>query len=312
MADDDFNFRDDLFGDDDDDNLFDDDDLFDEGGDDAFGDYDDFDDSGDLDDAGFELGDDDDIDLDFTDDDSSGRREGGTSRTFILIAATMIIIFIVGIVLLFVAISGGDAEINITKTAIANLNATTEAEIFARQTQQVLDTTLTAEAAATQAALTEQAATQAAVDMTATAIAEANATTQAQLSMTEQVLGMTQTAEAEQTSAALTATFVGSGVTPPPVDTAVSTPGDVDPLESANMTATRLAEIFTTPTPGGVGAETPVGGGPTQAPTAIGNFGLFDDLTGGGGGPGILALMGIGLVLVIIASRMLRTNYREP
>ena len=61
---------------------------------------------------------------------------------------------------------------------------------------------------------------------------------------------------------------------------------------------------------GGVGSPTPEGLRPTPgvAPTALPDTGLFDDIAGGTGGLGALALMALGLVAVIFVSRRLRTN----
>ena len=129
--------------DDDDDFGFDDfdfdDNELDAGGDEGFdfGD-DEFDlspeDEFDFGDDDFDLGGDD--DFEFTDDAAD---TGGPSRTFIYIAGAMIGLFVIALIALVLIALGGDqtTDIDLTTTAIVQLNATTEAQLRQTQTQAV-------------------------------------------------------------------------------------------------------------------------------------------------------------------------------
>jgi hypothetical protein len=132
-------------------NDFDDDDFRFDDDDDSFR----FDDDNDINFNGG-LGDDFDADLPTLDDDTD--TEGrGPSRTFIIIAAVMIILFVVAIgALVLISRPSGPTPIELTSTAIAIANATTIAQgletatqgvVFGiTQTQDALNATLTAQA----------------------------------------------------------------------------------------------------------------------------------------------------------------------
>jgi hypothetical protein len=94
------------------------------------------------------------------------------------------------------------------------------------------------------------------------------------------------------------------GLVTPTVPTA--TP-DLGGLESVNMTATAIAGAFLTATANAGG--TPIATIPAQlVPTALPQTGLFEDVAGGSGGVGVLALAVVGLVGVIVVSRRLRSG----
>jgi len=104
------------------------------------------------------LGDDFDADLPALDDDDTTDGESrGPSRTFILIAAVMIILFIVAIgALVFISRDTGPSPFELTSTAIANQNATVIAQgletstqsavLLLTETQIAIESTLTAQA----------------------------------------------------------------------------------------------------------------------------------------------------------------------
>jgi hypothetical protein len=95
------------------------------------------------------------------------------------------------------------------------------------------------------------------------------------------------------------------GLVTPTVVLPTATP-DLSGLESVNMTATAIAGAFLTAT---AQAGTPIATVSAQiVPTALPQTGLFDDVTGGSGGVGVLALAVVGLVGVIIVSRRLRSS----
>ncbi|MBZ0277599.1 MAG: hypothetical protein K8I60_15745, partial [Anaerolineae bacterium] len=109
--------------------------------------------------------------------------------------------------------------------------------------------------------------------------------------LTQTVIAITQTAEfllvtptmqqPDQNSVGLTATALVTQLQPP----AQETPG---------IGGGPTQEFFT-----------PIGGGANPLPTALPDTGLFDDL-GGTGSMGLIALLGIGLVAIIVVSRRAR------
>ncbi len=257
----------------------------------------------DDDDIDFEggLGDDfDDDELTFEDQEADSR---GPSRTFVLIAALMIGLFIVALVALFLLSGGantGDTPIQLTSTAIAQINETTIAlgvqtetqQAFDRltETQQALDLTLTAQAPTATPTST--------LTPTATVTPPLDATDQAATAIAQQ-LALTQTALAQPTN------------TIQPSDTPA---GGVSDISAVAQTATALASILL-PTiddtgQGGGAIATPTQeGGFGVLPTALPDTGFLDDLAAGGpGSAGVLMLAVIGLLGVIVVSRRLRTT----
>lgn len=295
--------RNDLFGDDDfgfDDDLFGDDDINDAGGDFDFGDDDDFGDAG-FDDLDF--GDDDDF---FVGDDEVAP---GASRAFLALAALLIFLFALGLgaVILLSNRENVVDPFDATSTFVAQVNATTVAEIELQQTRDAdaaatraielatfnaeqTQIAVTSIAQETLAAVTQNAIqTQNAIDATASAVAI--------------IAQQTLAAEAEQTRIA-----AGETAIPTVVDfvTAVVTPGPVD-IPDVQLTATALAELYLQLTPTGnetptreagiiIGTEVPGGVRPGELPQT----GFIDENIG------ILMLMAFGLVGVIFASRRLR------
>jgi hypothetical protein len=273
------NFDDDIFGDDDD--IFGDDDLF---ADDDF----DLDETEEADDFLF---DEDDADLDeldsfnLSDDDDLSfeeEEETGTSRTFIILAALMILFFLVGIgLVLFLALrETGPSDIEMTSTQIAMENAQTieaatqdaivrQTESFGTQEAINAGATETAEAEAANLLLTQTAEAEATNDQ-ATAVAQltANAletaialsqtptplsgvsggldipgTQTAQVaSLTQQAISATQTFEAGQNAEVTEEVIVG----PPSTQVALNV-GDV--AATATAIAQQLQGGVATPTP---------------------------------------------------------------
>jgi hypothetical protein len=111
----------------------------------------DFDDNGDdfkFDDEPADIALDDDVgefgfeDEDMPDIDEDGDGDGGgVSRTFIIIAGVMILLFVLGLaaVLLIATQNSGPTPIELTATQITILNSTTEAEVALRGTQSAFD-----------------------------------------------------------------------------------------------------------------------------------------------------------------------------
>lgn len=292
---DDFRFDDDddIFGDDD--FSFDDDD----GGDDddfSYGDED-------FDDGSFDtdiFDDEPDNDLEFIDGDSGGGG-GGPSRGFLLIAGLFIIILLAGVILLVVALMGGQENpVDITRTHIANLNATTERQIAETATQSAINTGLTQTATLftptpsntptpTATATEDAAGTQAALDLTATAEALMNAT--------------------DVAGTALALTLTSQPTVEGPTIAPTTDPDAISPVQAAQMTATALADLFNqTPT-----VDVTAGAGTTTTTTTttgtsideMPDTGLFDDI--GTENAGIFFLMAFGLIGVIVGSRRVRT-----
>lgn len=299
---DDFDFGDDLFGDEDD--------LFgrrSEREDDSSMKFDDFADDADFE-NGIELPDD---DVDFDNDEERERR--GPNRAFIFIAVLFLIILLGGFALLaFVILGGrGPSDIDITRTAIAQINATTEALALATQAAA----TVQAELTQTALAFSPTPSITPSPTATSTPTIDAEATNQF-------IAGMTATAEENARSTAVaarnaTATQIainaGAQQTPGENgqgggDDATPTPeSGIPSLNAVQQTATALAELFSqqptqavvTPGPGVV---------PTQ-PTALPDSGLFDDLAGGN--PSLLFLAAFGLLGVIFVTRRLRSGNRK-
>ena len=294
--DDEFDFDDDLFGDDEDESG-------DEG---VFG----FDDDEEIDDID-SLGDFDDVDDDLLLDDEE--ESSGPNRTFIVLALAMILLFIVGLAVLFLALTRdtGPSEFEMTEEAIIAFNNTQQAFLEMTQTQAPLDAIATQTQAAIDAEATEVAAvlaTQAAEEILAlTAAAEFDATqTAAAATPTPNELAVLQTQQAEN----LTATAAALEMPEPE-----ETPDVRPPVTGADaaMTATAIAEILlsvdATPTP-----EIAIGGpdepAPTAPPVALPDTGLFDDFSGNQ--LGLLMLAFVGLVGVIFGARRLRSaNHRR-
>ncbi len=283
-------------------------------------DDDDFNFDDDNDNNDFRFDDDDDVDFesglgdDFGDDDLTFDEEEadsrGPSRTFVIIAAVLILMFVVALVALFL-LSGmgrGLTPFEITSTAIAQINETVLAQGLETETQQAFDR------------MTE---TQVAADLTATANAPtATPTNTLTPSPTEtpppDLTDAAATAIAEQLLFDLTATALSDeatrqalpGVSPPVTQ-------DTNGLNAVALTATALAQVLLPTTApddgqgGGVVATPTREGGFGPIPTALPDTGLFDDLAAGGSGSmGVLLLAIAGLAGVIFGARRLRTVNR--
>lgn len=220
-----------------------------------------------------------------------GEEGQGLNRNFIIIAALMIILFVIGLgAVLFLATREQPPTPNqLTATAIVEANATTAALLSASQTAAV-----EIAFAQTQTAAVPPTAT---LPPTATPIPTDTPTPTVDATQAFQNALLTQTAR----EATQTAEFLLTPPTRPPL-------GQSD----VALTATALALIINPPPTvvGGLGSPTPEGLRPTPgvAPTALPDTGLFDDIASGTGGLGALALMALGLVAVIFVSRRLRTN----
>jgi cytoskeletal protein RodZ len=264
-------------------------------------------------------------------------RRGG-NRTFVILAALMILLFLcgLGLVLFLILRPTEPTPFELTSTAIANQNATTVAlglltatqnQIFAFETQTreaitntptpspspttppeptatpTLDATFlaaTAFAIETQDAINAQATGAA---LTATAIA-------LQPELTRNAEQTRMAIEAQGTQDALNAAATLTAAVGTPIAQVPTQPAEIS---SFQQTATAIAAGFLTATAqaaGPVEGPTQEGGfGPIVRPTALPDTGLFDDVIGGGrDGIGILALAVIGLVGVIVVSRRLRAR----
>jgi hypothetical protein len=318
--DDDFNFDEDLFGPGDrggaDDALnFDDDPLG------TFGDGDDF---------------------SFDDDLESEPR---SNRTFVVLAVLIIFLFLIGVagVLFFALRNTGPSPQDVTRTAIANINATQQLLLNATQTQSaenaaatgtqvVIDSTTTAVALVQQTLQAQAFATQMALEATQTALAQPTATPTPSLTPTlsDEDIAATQaaaitdlppaaqfTAQAEtaiaqatfdagtQIAATLSAAQTEAALNPPTA-TGIVGPGGLRP-EDVLLTATALSQTLSPQTPL---ATTPEIGGTafvvaTARPDRLPDTGLFDDISGSNSF-GVLALMAVGLIGVIAAARRMR------
>lgn len=282
---------------------FDDDDF-------RFDDNDDFD-FGDDDDAfgrglGDDLGGDDLPPLDDDGDDDGGGR--GPSRTFIVIAALMIILFIIGLGALgFFFIRGqGPSDAALTATAESGT-------IIAMNATIIADTTLTAEAAL----LFAGTQTQEAFDLTLTAQAPTATPTDTPPptipteTPTPTLDATDLAAMAFQTQMALTLTAEAQPIIPSETPTS---PGIS--IDSVQQTATRLAELLISPTVdgqgGGVIATPTQEGSFVPLPTRLPDTGLFDDIAAGGAnGISMIALAFVGLLAVIFVSRRMRSSINK-
>lgn len=226
----------------------------------------------------------------------------GASRTFIFLAAAMILLFLLGLaaVLFLVLRNQGPTPIELTSTSIALTNAQVEilanqtqtqvAEIAFANTQTALAPTATPSPSPTNTIVPTSTPTPAPPTLDPTA-AFANAL------LTQSALDATQTAQAllvtptvaqpSVSDVALTATqlaiLLGSG-------------GGIATLPPG----TQVALGGPTPTPEGFGAARP-----TAVPSELPDTGFFDDLLAGN--PGLLALLVVGLLGVIILSRVMRS-----
>jgi cytoskeletal protein RodZ len=264
---------------------------------------------------------------------SPGERQG-PSRAFIFLAILLILILLGGFaVLIFAITQGGGDPLDPTRTAIAQANATTLAQVAQAEASATAETIITQTASASSP--TPSPSPSPTIDISATAqIINATITAQAAgLIATQQAIQITQQAiEAAQTATVLalnnplsdvdqtaTALALGQGggqddATPTPERT-----GGSLSVADVQATATQLALVFSQPTPTIAGAS---GGGFLPTPTAItgtirgtpiagGNLpdtGLFDDL---GANPALFFLMALGLLGVIAVARGLRSGTRK-
>lgn len=323
--DDDFNFDDDLFGNDadklrgkaskgDDFDFGDDNSSFDSGDDfDRFDDLDNNDDFGD-----------------------SGEEPARRSRVFVILAAIMVLFILLGLggLIFFATRPTGPQPFDLTSTGIAQFNATQQVLLVETQTQSALFVAATETAVPLNATSTAQAQ----VAQTEQAILEITQTQQAALALTEAaqptasptptdsgavVTGGTEVgpADATATSVAATATALSAGgIGPALTQTAIAltpgggiataTPGGGLTANDVLLTATALAATLSPQTPtlgtGGIGDATR----PPIFPTPTGQLpdtGLFDDISGVGSA-GSMLLIAIGLLGVIVISRRLRRD----
>lgn len=263
-------------------------------------------------------------DMPVIEDQQEGR---GGNRTFIILAAVMIALFLCGLaVILFLAFQPRENPAELTRVAIEATNNQIATFAAETSTANAIIQTETADALLIAQAATETAAAYTdtpsptpsttpspTADQTSLAATANVAATQTAIALAGQAAAQTATAIAQQTISAGAATNTNT-----PVPPATSTPGDLG-LSAVNQTATRIASDFLTATAAAAG----VGGGevtPTQEQpgftpipraTALPDTGLFDDIAGGGG-IGLLALAVVGLVGVIAISRRLRASNDEP
>ncbi|NWG15806.1 MAG: hypothetical protein HXY41_04155 [Chloroflexi bacterium] len=223
-----------------------------------------------------------------------GEEGGGPNRTFVIIAALMIGLFVIGLIVVLVLVSRPQAPTptQLTATFIVQQNATVEAQLILTQTAAVI--------------IAQQLTQTAAVPPTDTPLPTdtpiPSPTDTPTLDPTELA------AQALQTQTALELTQTAEFLLTPPTQEALG-PSDVA------LTATALAILLAPPTPGQGGGEatpTPEGLVPTAGvpPTALPQTGFFDDLGAGGANMGAFALMALGLLAVIVVSRRLRANDR--
>lgn len=161
------------------------------------------------------------------------------------------------------------------------------------------DATATAAVIATRSAFSTQAA------QSTRAIIQTQAALATQMAFSTPPIFATQGALATQAALATRQALINLalGLTTP---TATPIAGG---LESVNMTATAIAGAFLTATAQAGAAGTPIATIPAQiVPTALPQTGLFEDVVGGNGGVGVLALAVVGLVGVIVVSRRLRSS----
>lgn len=275
---------------------------------------------------------------DFEDDmpviEQGGDEARGGNRTFIVLAAVMILLFLVGLgVVLFLATRDtGPTPNQLTATAIAEQNATTVAfaNLTATAAVDILNMTQTAEAytdtpspspSPTTPPTVTPTATQDPTDLAATLFIE-----QTQTAIMAAGLAAQETATAIAAQATLNAQMTEVALlTQQAAVTAVTAVTEVGqapsitapPISAINLTATAIAGGFLTQTAVAAGAGggdlTPTAEGgfgtPIARPTALPDTGLLDDVVGSGrDGIGLLALAVVGLVGVIVVSRRLRSG----
>ncbi len=257
----------------------------------------------------------------------------GGNRTFVILAALMILLFLcgLGLVLFLILRPTEPTPFELTSTAIADQNATTIALgnltatanqqfLFATQTREAITNTPTPSPSPTTPPEPTATPTLDATFLAATAFAiqtqdAVNAqATGAALTATAIALQPELTRSAEQTRVALEAQQTQAAIDAAATQTAaavvVLVPTEPAGLGSFQQTATAIAGGFLTATAqaaGPVEGPTQEGGFGPIRPTALPDTGLFDDIAGGGrDGMGILALAVVGLVGVIVVSRRLR------
>ncbi|HRF94689.1 MAG TPA: hypothetical protein PLZ51_05840 [Aggregatilineales bacterium] len=274
-----------------------------------------------------EFGDFDEIEDDFTvEDDAQAEASGGPSRTFIILAALLVLLFLAGLVVVVILATRpkGPSAIDLTRTQIALENGQTLVVFNATNTAKAIDVTQTFEAVGTQSVLTATAnanATLEAGTLQAMSIQETESaqtreaqgifeTQTAEFILTQNaltptfdfnaqqadILAATQTAQANNINATLTAI---AGTNLPQPNTGI---GDVA------LTATAIAlALRNQPTQE---AANPTGGAIIATPIPdpdMPTSGLFDDFSGGGN-MALLAFMAFGLIGIIFGARVLREN----
>jgi hypothetical protein len=274
-----------------------------------------------------EFGDFDEIEDDFTvEDEAQAEASGGPSRTFIILAALLVLLFLAGLVVVVILATRpkGLTEIQIQSTQIALENGQTVVAFNATNTAKAIDVTQTFEAVGTQSVLTATAnanATLEAGTLQAMSLQETESaqtreaqgifeTQTAEFILTQgaltptfdfnaqqaDILAATQTAQANNINATLTAI---AGTNLPQQNTGI---GDVALTATAIALALRNQPTQEAANPtGGAIISTPI---PTpDMPTS----GLFDDFSGGGN-MALLAFMAFGLIGIIFGARVLREN----
>ncbi len=225
-------------------------------------------------------------------DEPAGERR--SNRTFVILAAAMIVLFLIGLgVVLFLALQPtGPTPIQQTATAIVLTN---------NAVALLIDQTSTANAVL---ALT-QTATALTPLPTATAIPTETATPT--ILPTVDLTLEAQTAIAIQAQRDAEATQTALAVIPPTAEINA---------DSVALTATALASLLA-PVNGGQGGgiasptSEAIGGPVTAIPTALPDTGFFDELGTGSSNLGLLALLALGLVGVIAVSRTARASARK-
>lgn len=229
-----------------------------------------------------------DFDSDLPDlEDEPAGANGGTNRTFIIVAAAMIALFVIGLIAI-IFLTTRETPVppaGLTATAVVQANMTIE--FFANQTatQNAINIGLTQTADAF-------------TDTPTPTVPTDTPTPTPSPTLDQTVQAATQQAGVALTGTALALTQTAGAPTEPPAPTAVA---GLD-LTAVAGTATALAGAFLTqPTD------------PPQVlvtPTELPDTGLFDDVAGGGGrgGIGIVALMAFGLLGVIVVSRRIRAR----
>ncbi|MCA9904487.1 MAG: hypothetical protein KC547_11570 [Anaerolineae bacterium] len=256
-------------------------------------------------------------------------RQGG-NRTFVILAAVMIILFLIGLAaVLFLALNQGPSGPQLTATYVVQLNQTTEALAAQTATQAVIfanatETQIAVDAFASQTAQARfdaQTATAAAATPTPSPTATLDATLLAATQFVEAtqtaIVSAAQAADATGTAIALQTSTAAAVTEEPTVAPTEVAPTVAPGLNSIEQTGTALAVTFQALTQQAVvltatSEVVPTAEGgfqPIPRPTALPDTGLFDDITGGGrDGLGLLALAVFGLVGVIVVSRRMRSR----